>query len=221
MHLNKVIDFLSQLESNNSREWFLANKGQFEQARTEISHLFDTLHKAIVIDNPDLALLTYSQSVFRLNRDVRFSKDKTPYKTHFGIFLAPQGKNSGNAGYYLHISPAESFASAGIYMPSPEKLKKIRNEIYYNYQEIIEILQNPDFVTAYGGLHLNGDELKKVPKPFPIDAESGKLLRFKHFYVIHPFSSDEVLSSEFPNKVIGLFQKAKAFVEFLNKSLHD
>ncbi|MBK8806523.1 MAG: DUF2461 domain-containing protein [Bacteroidales bacterium] len=130
-----VYDFLKQLCINNNRDWFTANKDFFEQAKLEFKDFVEKLIPQIVAFDDTVKDVKSTECIFRIYKDVRFSKDKTPYKTNMGAFITPEGRKSCNAGYYIHIEPDNSFTAGGIYMPPSDKLLKIRQSIYSNPSE--------------------------------------------------------------------------------------
>ena len=130
--MDEILNFLKDLEANNTREWFDQNKDRYDKTRRQFLAVAEILIHEIRKFDEEIPLLNPKDCVFRIFRDVRFSKDKSPFKSNYGCFIARGGKKSGFAGYYLHIQPGECFISGGIYMPSPEHLQAIRQEIYYH-----------------------------------------------------------------------------------------
>src|SRR5512136_197267 len=130
-----ILSFLEQLQENNNREWFQVNKILYEKAKAEFEEFINSLIPAIAKFDDSVRHVTAKDCIFRIFRDVRFAKDKSPYKTNFGAFMSKGGRKSHGPGYYFHLSPEECFLSGGVWMPAPDVMKKIRQEIYYNIAE--------------------------------------------------------------------------------------
>jgi len=187
--------FLKDIFENNNREWFQDNKNRYQEARenildfaavliTEISRFDDTIPGDL---NP-------ADCVMRIYRDIRFSKDKTPYKTNFAVAISTNGKNFKGPGYYVHIEPGNSFAGGGTWHPQSEELKAIRQEIDYNPSEFLQILHNPKFESYFQDLDQD-DKLKTVPKGYPAEHDLIDYLKLKSFTASH-FFKDEALQGE-------------------------
>jgi uncharacterized protein (TIGR02453 family) len=215
--MKSILDFLSALAKNNNRDWFAKNKDQYENIKKSLEELSQFLIVEISKFDKEIGKLRPKDNMFRIYRDVRFSKDKSPYKTNLGLFFVPGGKKSGAAGYYLHLEPGKSFIGGGNHMPSPEILKNIRMEIYSDAGSFNRILSEKAFVQTYG--HLQGEKLVRPPKGFDPEFQDIELLKHKSFTVIKNLSDDELLSPDFPNKIIDYFKVMKDFNAFLNKSL--
>src|SRR6185295_5339636 len=154
-----TLDFLKQVKKNNNREWFEKNKEKYLAAKANVDEFVDDAIKAFTSFDKSLAGLKAKDCVFRIYRDVRFTKNKSPYKTNMGASINPGGKKMEIAGFYLHIEPGKSFLAGGRWMPSPEHLKKIRQEIDYNSKTIHKILSDKNFKKQFGGLDTS-DEYK-------------------------------------------------------------
>ena len=211
-----VFDFLEQLSHNNNREWFHEHKQLYQKAKDEVENIIRTVGQKLVKIDPALQGFTEpSQVLFRIYRDVRFSKDKQPYKTHFGCFFAPGGKSGTLAGYYLHLQPKCSFISGGLWCPTPPVLKKVRQEIFYNTKDFLKIIDDGTFKKNFPKLDQE-DMLQRIPTGFPNDFEYGHLLRYKHYTVTTPLTDDIVLSDKLIHYVIKMFEMLKPFILFLN-----
>lgn len=189
--------FLKQLAKNNQKEWFDANRKTYEACKAE----FEILVKA-VIDNSAkfdkaIASLEARKCLFRINRDVRFSKDKSPYKINMGASISPGGKKEMGVGYYIHIEPGKSFLAGGSYMPEPAALAKIRQEIDYNTTVFKKIVNAKDFKTYFKDLSQE-DKLKTAPKGYPKDHPELEYLQHKHFIVVHDLKDSQVTDKNFP-----------------------
>jgi uncharacterized protein (TIGR02453 family) len=210
-------DFLSALSENNNRPWFEANKKWYEAARKEAEQLFD---RCIDVLRPqeDLGDITAKKAMFRIYRDVRFSKNKDPYKKNFSAMLARGGKKEMMGfGYYVHLQPGESFMAAGVYEPDALQLAKIRQEIDYNPQPLKDIIFEPGFVKMFG--KMEGKQLKTSPKGYSKDHPEIELLRHTQFYFSCPFTDSEVLDPAFPRKLALACKKIRPFLEYVNQAL--
>ena len=153
--------------------------------------------------------------IFRINRDIRFSKDKSPYKINFGAALAEGGRNSGNAAYYLHLQPNdESFIGGGLYQPPKEMLAKVRQEIDYNASELRTLVSAPDFRETFG--EIQGDSLKRAPKGYDPDHPNIALLKLKDYIVLRKLTDQEVADEQFPEQALAIFKTMIPFVRYLN-----
>jgi uncharacterized protein (TIGR02453 family) len=216
--MQKSLSFIKSLKLNNNREWFHANKGHYEEARNEFHSFIENISNEIGLLDPDLGQVDVRSSVFRINRDIRFSKDKSPYKTNFGAFIAKGGKKSGNAGYYFHLEPGNSFAGGGIYHPPPDALKAIRNEIYENAEEFVGIIRNKEFYDYFGDLW-DGDMLKTPPKGFPKDFKHIDLLRHKSYTVWRNVDDEMLLGETLTDVTLQTFRLMIPLNRFINFSL--
>ncbi|MEQ9286344.1 MAG: DUF2461 domain-containing protein [Cyclobacteriaceae bacterium] len=217
MELKHTLNFLTDLGNNNNKEWFDANKKTYQQARSSFVKLVDNILKDVAEFDPRLEGVASKNCMFRINRDIRFSNDKTPYKTNFGALMGDNGKKSEGTGYYVHMQPGNNFLGGGIYMPSPEKLAAIRQEIDYNPAELKKLIGSKDFKETFGDI--KGEALKTAPKGYPKDHPNIELLRLKSFYVVKYYSDKEVLSEGFYKDAIVTYKKAEKFNEYLNHAL--
>ncbi len=218
MFIQKSFNFLNQLKENNNKEWFNTNKSKYQEGKTEFEHFTSLLIKGIKTFDPELDIINPKDTLFRIYRDVRFSKDKSPYKTNFGAHIVKGGKKSGNAGYYFHLEPGGSFAGGGIYCPMPEILKKVRREIYNNPEEFKSIINSKEFRKSFGLIH--GEKLKTVPQGFPKEFPDIDLLRYKSYTVIREFPDELILSDRIIKEAIKSFQLMFPFNSFINFALY-
>lgn len=212
-----VFEFLRDIRLNNNREWFQENRERYDAAKKEAEKFVDFLIPGLQKIDPKIGTVTARQAMFRIYRDVRFSKDKSPYKTNFGAYISPGGKKSDQAGYYLHLDPEGSFIAGGSYGPRGEVLKKIRSEIYYNLDEFEKIIGSKQFKSVFG--KLQGDRLVRPPQGFPADFEGIEYLKFKSYFVIRQVPEEEVLRQDFAEKVLDTWKALKPLNDFLNRSL--
>lgn len=217
MEKNVIIDFLSDLSKNNNREWFDYHKESYLKAKEEMEELVQEVITKFSEYDPNIADQQAKKCVFRIYRDVRFSKNKDPYKNNMGGFIVPGGKKSGKAGYYLHLEPGNSFIAGGVYMPESASLKKVREEILYNIDGFKKIIEAKSFVKYFG--EVKGEKLKRPPKGFPLDFEHMELLKFKSFTVLHPLSDKELAKSDFADKVVEVFKEMISFNQFINTAI--
>lgn len=218
MKIKTILDFLNMLKNNNNREWFQQNKSIYENAHKEFLGLTSELIHAISTFDNDVLNLDAASCVFRIYRDVRFSKNKEPYKTNFGAFINKHGKKSGNAGYYMHLDPSGSFLAGGIYMPDPDKLKLIRNEIFYNYETFLKIINDKDFKKYFGAIY--GEQLAKPPREFPKDFAGADYLKFKSYTLMYELKPERFKTDkDFMDYATDVYSKMFVFNNFLDKAL--
>ena len=215
--MDLVIGFLRKLKANNQREWFQSNKPEYEKARKQFEALLNSLIPEIRKFDPSIGMLTPKDCVFRINRDIRFSADKLPYKTNMGAYISQGGRKGEMAGYYIHIDPEQSFAAGGLYMPQPEVLKKVRDEIYFNAGEFKSIIHKPSFVKVFG--ELDGDKLTRPPKGYPADFPDIELLKYKSFTASHLLNEKTIVSVGLVKDVAGLFLEMYPMIRFLNNAI--
>ena len=213
-----TLQFLEQLAENNNKTWFDAHRDQYQAARTDFEAFADRLRENLTALEPALAELKAKDCVFRIFRDVRFSKDKTPYKSHFGAFLSRGGRKFPGAGYYIHIEAnGKSFAGGGLWQPEPALLKKVRQEIDYNFEEFQTILKGKPFRKHFA--KLEGESLKNLPQGYAPDNPAADYLRMKSFTVGREFSNKDVTSKGFLSISTDVFRAMEPLVNFLNRAL--
>ena len=206
-----VFSFLKQLEKNNHRKWFQENKAQFGAVQAEIKSFALSLSKLIEYHDS-----IENTKVFRIYRDVRFSKNKTPYKTHFGIGFS-RTKPALRGSYYLHISPGDSFLACGFWDPNASDLFRIRKELEVSASSFREIINADSFVDVWGGL--KGEELKTCPKGFEKTHPDIDLIRKKQWLFSISFSDKEVMDASFEEKVNQAIIAVRPFVDFMSETL--
>jgi len=217
MEYKRMLNFLEGLSNNNNRDWFHANKHAYEQAKENFELFATFLLDELQQMNHTLFALRAKDCIFRIHRDIRFSPDKTPYKTNFGAYFVKGGKKSGLAGYYIQIEPRNSFIAGGIYRPPSELLRRIRKEIYLNIEEFKSIINKKDFISHFG--ELTGDRLISVPSGFDKDFPDIDLLKFKSYTVIKPVTDQHVLEEDFLQNAIAVFRVMQPFIQFLNHGI--
>lgn len=215
-----TLSFLKDLSKNNSKEWFDANRKRYEAERKKFVEFTNSLIQSIASFDPSISGIEAKNAIFRINRDIRFSADKSPYKTNFGASISKGGKKSGYSGYYIHIQPGQIFAGGGVYAPSPEVLKAVRDEIYFNLDSFEKILQTKTFKAQFDGLD-DIDKLKTAPKGYEKDHPSIPYLMHKHFVVSRSFSDSELTSPDFLKNLVNLFKAQKPFIDFMNQAIDN
>ncbi|UPQ77210.1 MULTISPECIES: DUF2461 domain-containing protein [Chryseobacterium] len=210
----KVFDFLRQLAENNNREWFTENKNLYTESQENIVAFLEDLIAEMSEFDSELGKIDAKKSLFRIYRDTRFSKDKTPYKTNIGASLG-MGKGSQKGGYYLHLEPGKSFIAGGIYMPESSVLKTLRKEISLYGKEFLNILNNKEFKKYFPELDQD-DKLKKVPQGFEKEDPMAEYLKLKSFIVVYNLSDKEISDKSASKNLAKIFKVMKPLNDFLN-----
>ncbi|MCF8331917.1 MAG: DUF2461 domain-containing protein [Bacteroidales bacterium] len=214
-----VFEFLQQLRENNNREWYHANKRKYQFAKASVEAFLDQLIPALMKLNPAFQGLTPKMTMFRIFRDLRFSKDKRPYKTNFGAVIARGGRKSKYSGLYIHLEPGNSMVGGGIYHPEKEVLDAIRKEIYYNGHILREIIGKPEFKKYYGTVSSMGDELKHLPKGYSNEAPNQDLLKMKTMVAMHQLDDDVLLSDQAIPEILKAYKILHPLNDFLNEAI--
>ncbi|WP_196888851.1 DUF2461 domain-containing protein [Aureivirga sp. CE67] len=217
MKIELILNFLEGLRDNNNRDWFQENKKQYTEARDEYAMLLDALISKIRKFDGSIMAISSKDCMFRLNRDVRFSNNKEPYKRNFGAFISGNGRKSEQAGYYVHIEPGNSFIGGGIYMPQPKALKAIRTEIFEYPDEFKAIIHDEEFLKVFPEIY--GDKLKTAPRGFPKDFKDIELLRHKSYAVIHKVEDTFWKQEDVLEQIISIFKIQYKYNLFLNNCL--
>jgi uncharacterized protein (TIGR02453 family) len=216
----QVFQFLEELAANNNREWFQANKKRYDTAKESVANFMKAILNEVQSFDNSIIGIEPKDCIFRINRDVRFSNDKSPYKTNIGGFMAKGGRKAMNAGYYLHIEPGKSFLAGGIYMPPPDKLKLIRNEIYFNPENFKKIIAAPDFKKYFKEIW-DEEKLKNPPKDFPKDYPDIDLLKYKNYTVIHSLTDNQLQKADFLNYSVKVFKAMYPLNDYMNKAINN
>jgi len=213
----ETLNFLSTLEINNNREWFNENKQLYLQAKENVENVVNEIISGVSEFDKSVERLEAKNCIFRIYKDTRFSKDKTPYKTNIGASLVEKGpKTLNHAGYYVHLEPGKSFLAGGVYMTEPKNLKAIREKISSEGKDFLKILNKKSFKDH---LELRGDRLVKVPQGFDKENPMGDYLKFKQFTVFHPLSDEAVLDENFVKNTVKVFKEIYPFNQFLNDAI--
>ncbi len=218
--MKRVINFLDNLNANNNKCWFDAHKKEFLEAQSVFNDFIDKLIKGISAFDPQVKNLLIKDCTYRIYRDVRFSNDKTPYKSHMGAFISPHGKNSGYSGYYFHIEASGAnyigghILSTGIYRPAPKVLNSIREEIMLNGDKFLEAIS-----AAKGFKMDSGDALKRVPSGFPATSQFANYLKLKNYFLVQYVDDSFILSDKLLENTIREYKKTLVFNNLLNLSV--
>jgi uncharacterized protein (TIGR02453 family) len=215
--MKRILTFLGDLKNNNNREWFDQNRERYQEAKTIFEEYVDKLIGEVSVIDPSVGMPAAKDCIFRIFRDVRFSADKLPYKTNFGAFVVSGGRKSPRAGYYLHIEPGSSMIGGGIYMPQPDVLKKLRQEIYFDAPAFKKVLEEKNFKKFFDKLE-DFDKLKRPPKDFDAGFPDIDLLLYKSYAVMHGIQDEVVVSDGFIREVTEACKAMKGFNAFLNKA---
>ena len=217
--MKAVLGFLRKLRKNNNKPWFDANRDAYTEAKQEVETFLEGLIASYGKSDDSISRLTPKECMFRINRDVRFSKDKSPYKLNFGASINPGGKKSTLAGYYLHIEPGQSFVGGGLWMPMPAELSKIRQEIDYNLDEFTTILKSPAFKKQFGVLYSGEDmSLQRVPKGYEAQNPAAEYLKLKSFIATRPLTDEEIVSKSLQKTCIAVFTALRPLLDFINRT---
>ncbi len=213
-----TLKFLKDLQKNNNRPWFEAHRIQYERAKEDFLLLTENLIAGIAAFDKPIGLLKAKDCTFRINRDVRFSKNKSPYKNNIAAYFNHDGKKGNGAGYYLHIEPGKSFAAGGIWMPEPQVLTKIRQEIDYSFDELKKITAAAGFKKTFVQ-GITGESLVRPPKGYDENNPAIALLKLKSFIVTNSFTDAEVKDKNFNKSILQTFKTMQPFIKFLNTAV--
>ena len=216
-----TLQFLKQLAKNNNKEWFDANRKKYDAAKSDLMSFFQQVIVGFAKTDASISTVNAKDCLFRINRDVRFAKDKSPYKTNMGAYLNANGKKSITAGYYLHIEPGNSFVGGGIYQPDADALKKIRQEVDYNFDEFKKIINNKKFKAVYSeGIRMNDEvSLSRPPKGYDENNPSIDYLKLKSFVGTMPLTDSQLTDKKSVATIVKAFEALHPLVVFLNKAL--
>jgi uncharacterized protein (TIGR02453 family) len=217
--MRPYLDFLAALAQHNNKEWMDANKSWYQSTRASLLEDAEVLLEEMVALEPSLAAFKAKNCLFRQNRDVRFSANKKPYKTNFGVYFSPTGKNSPGPGYYLQIQPGNSFLAGGIWMPEAEVLKKIRKEIDFSGAQLQQIEHSPSFKKLFSCIE--GEKLKTSPRDYEASHPYIDYLKLKSFTVSHPISDQAINTGAFIKFALDGFYAMKPFIDFLSQALEE
>jgi uncharacterized protein (TIGR02453 family) len=215
-----TMQFLKDLSKNNNKPWFDTNRKKYEAAKENVIALVAQLLQGVGNFDKAIGELEAKKCMFRINRDVRFSSNKEPYKTNMGAWFNAGGKKEWNGGYYLHIEPGNCFMAAGLYQPDADKLSKVRQEIDYNYQDFKKIVENKNFMQTFGTLSKEeGMVLSRPPKGYDINNEAIDYIKHKSFVARKKINDDEIMDKNIVKKLVGDYKLLYPFIKFLNEAI--
>jgi uncharacterized protein (TIGR02453 family) len=220
---SSTLKFITDLKKNNNKPWFDENRPKYAHARADFDNFVNDVLVNLRKFDKDMQLIEVKNCVFRINRDVRFSKNKTPYKNNFAASFKKQGKKSIFAGYYFHLQPGgESFSGGGLWTPEPQNLKKVRQEIDYCFTEFKKIVHSQSFRKQFGELgREEGQVLVNIPKGYDKDNPAAEYLKLKSFFASKDIADKELTESGLMKTVIKSFEAFHPLLDFMNRALHE
>jgi len=215
-----TLKFLKGLQKNNNKPWFEKNRPAYEEAKADFAQFIQTVIDKHGKKDDSIKDLKAKDCMFRINRDVRFSKDKSPYKNNFGASINRGGKKSVYAGYYFHCQPGEAFVGGGLWIPMPPDLKKVRQEVDYCFDEFEKIIGSKKFISVYGDLIKDAEtSLVKVPQGFEKDNPAAEYLKLKSFIAMKKLDDATLTSKDLVQTTLGAFETLHPLLMFLNRAL--
>jgi uncharacterized protein (TIGR02453 family) len=215
--LRDTLRFLRDLRANNNKQWFDDNRKRYDVARAHFEQFISELILAAG-EVEDLAGVTSKDCMFRINRDIRFSPDKTPYKTAMSAVIGKGGRKATGRGYYVHIEPDNhSLVAGGLHSPSSQELEKVRRRLSEDSREFKKIVHNSDFTRLFRSVQ--GEALKTAPQGYPKDHPDIELLRMKQYVAEHRLSDEDVLAPDLVANVVELFKALKPFLTYIQTTL--
>ncbi|NLR59636.1 DUF2461 domain-containing protein [Chitinophaga polysaccharea] len=213
-----TLKFLKSLRLNNNKVWFDEHKTEYQAAKADFESMVQQLIDGLAKQEPSMQGLQLKDCVFRIYKDVRFSKDKTPYKVNLAASFQAGGKKSTLAGYYFHMEPGgNSFAGGGLWMPGAPELKKLRQEIDYNFQEFEQLISHKEFIKQFG--KIEGEALKTAPQGYQPDNPAIAYLKLKSFVVSHPFTDEACTQPALVREILKTFAIMQPFIQFINRAM--
>lgn len=214
-----TIRFLKDLQNNNNKPWFDEHRKIYEAAKADLQTMVGQLIPAIAVFDEPIGTLEIKDCTFRINRDVRFSKNKSPYKNNMAAYFSGGGKKASIPGYYFHCEPGKSYAAGGFYSPMPAELAKVRQEIDYNFEEWKNIITHKTF-KKYFSQGIEGIEsLVRPPKGYDENNPAIHYLKMKHFIVSKPFTDAELQNKTLVKDVTKVYETMKPMIDFLNRAV--
>ncbi len=214
---NKFLQFFDELNQNNNKEWFDTNRTTYEkEVKNPFKDFVAHVNQHVRMTNPSFTDNT-SKLIFRINKDIRFSKDKSPYKTNVAAVFSRTGTKDMLPGFYVHLGNGEMFAGGGMYMVDKEQLRQIRQEIFYNKADFENVLNNSDFKKYFG--EIKGEKNKILPDEYKSFAEEQPYIANKQFYVMSKLTEKDVLSDDFDKILLNYFKACQPLNDFLAQAL--
>ena len=215
-----TLKFLKDLKKNNNKPWFDAHRKEYESAKSDFTVFIQSVIDKHGKSDPTIKSINAKDCMFRINRDVRFSKDKSPYKTNMGAYISKGGKKSIYGGYYFHCEPGQSFVGGGLWMPMPPELNKVRQEIDYNLDAFKKIVISKKFRSVYKDLSHDPEyTLSRVPKGYDPDNPAAEYLKLKSFVSMTSLKDSDLTSKDLLKKTTNAFEALQPLIEFVNESI--
>lgn len=215
-----TLKFLKDLKKNNNKPWFDAHRKEYETAKSDFTNFIQSVIDTFGKKDKTIAHLKAKDCTFRINRDVRFSKDKSPYKDNMGGYLNRGGKKAPFAGYYFHCQPGRCFAGGGLWMPMPQDLVKIRQEIDYNFNDFKKIIGSKKFKSVFGDLSRDKEYvLSRLPKGYEPSNPAAEYLKFKSFVGMATLKDTDLTAKDLLKKTVVTFETLQPLVEFMNEAI--
>ena len=215
-----TLKFLRDLKKNNNKPWFDAHRKEFESAKSDFNVFIQSVIDKHGKSDPTIKSINAKDCMFRINRDIRFSKDKSPYKTNMGAYINRGGKKSLFGGYYFHCEPGKAFVGGGLWMPMPPELNKVRQEIDYNFAAFKKIISSKKFKSVYKDLSRDAEYvLTRVPKGYEADNPAAEYLKMKSFVALTSLKDSDLTSKDLIKKTTAAFEALQPLLEFINESL--
>ncbi len=216
-----TLKFLKDLKKNNNKPWFDSNRKRYEDAKQDFAGFIQQVIDKHGKKDPTIKSISAKDTLFRINRDVRFAKDKSPYKTNFGASINKGGKKAfGSAGYYFHLEPGGSFTGGGLYGPTTEELKKTRQEIDYNFDDFKKIVAGGKFKKLYGELDKSKEfMLMCAPRGYAEDHPASEYLKLKSYIAMIELKDTDLVSKDLVKKTVAAFEALQPLITFLNEAL--
>jgi len=217
---SSTLKFLKDLKKNNNKPWFDAHRKEYDAAKNDFMSFIQTVIDKHGKSDPTIKSITAKDCLFRINRDVRFSKNKSPYKTNMGAYINRGGKKSLFGGYYFHCEPGQAFVGGGLWMPMPPELNKVRQEIDYNLDKFKKIITSKKFKSVYKELSRDPEYvLSRVPKGYEADNPAAEYLKLKSFVALTSLKDSDLTSKDLLKKTTTALEALQPLIEFVNESI--
>lgn len=214
-----ILQYLADIKVNNNRDWYHEHKDRYDKVRAAFEQITGRLIAALTEIDPSLTDVTVKSTLYRFNRDTRFSLDKSPYKRHFGTYINPRGKKSPHGGYYLHLEPGHCAIGGGAYCLDSPILKAVRTGIMNDIDDFRAIVEAPEFRSLYPVIGM--EHLKTMPAGFPRDFAHPEYLRPKNYAVMHPVPDDFFFDKDWLPRAVHAFEVMKPFLDFVNSTIDE
>ena len=217
---SSTLKFVRDLKKNNNKPWFDAHRKEYDSSKSDFATFIQAVIDKHAKSDSTIKSVQAKDCMFRINRDVRFSKDKSPYKTNMGAYISRGGKKSIFGGYYFHCEPGQSFVGGGLWMPMPPELNKVRQEIDYNFSEFKKIINSKKFQSIYKDLSRDPEYvLSRVPKGYEPDNPAAEYLKMKSFVSMTALKDSDLTSKGLVKQTTAAFEALQPMIEFVNESL--